>query len=1150
MIQLMKSVVSKIMYPLWHVAEEDEINLPRVPQMRNFMNCTVTILCQDYGLVDDMIYFTSEVVLGGIPLSVGHKVNVLAYQDHESRGWKALRVEKSFDDWEDDSASDCELSKARALIGIVTSCDGEGGMINSSTCFSLSHVCEGFQPIKGDWVRAEYFINPSKWCSQASSVAPLRSRAIDKVQVSSICGRCGVIESSIFFTLDSLCVPNEYCPSTGDVVNAVVVESTQSFYCWRALAMTPVSSSSSKGNLAKNEHVKVDSHLLLEDKGGLEVSKMTNFGSLLLGQTKEILVCIMNHSNQAHILISSGLAGWDRSGQFSLHVPVAHGYEGPVGNLSCPLSLLWRAHARGPYLLLLCSGSLYYGINGSSNTCVSYLSSAEGTWEISIAPGQEMTVAVQCQARILGSCTELLLLHFQSFSIGRLLDVDVHASEELLVKAQTNYMPASQLSLLPSTQLNKDVIAVLPSSLPHKLPRRHLPNFLSRYPVPPSLKECFEHEKDVLLVQPQLAEPLSWHNFQCKFSALLWLEELQAEREMKEFSIHGTFLRKSANYLLLDVPGVADGRPSVSLGDKVLLKRTLANGIELEYTAYISEIYNDELSLRVNLDFHSNYNGEPLDVEFTFNRLTMRRCHAAVERVEHLGEAVLFPQCLVIKPVQLHLEWQQNNTEDETFPSDERDAGAQGVDMVSVGTQTQAGKSSPTFPLSQNGFYFNPALNPHQRAAVKRILTGECRPLPYILFGPPGTGKTVTLLEAILQIHHKLPDSRILVCTPSNSAADLVCSRLHYSGHVPSGNLVRVNASCRLEESIPEEVKSYSHSGEDVFQAAHYRIVITTCSSAGMFYQVGLRVGHFTHVFMDEAGQAMEPECFIPLGLLSEVDGQIVLAGDPMQLGPLVKSKLATVYGLSKSLLERLMSMSLYSRQEKEFGPHGAYNPLLVTKLLINYRSHEAILLLPSRLFYNQELELGSDPKVVESLQNWRGLPTRGFPLMFHGVRGREMREGNSPSWFNPVEAVQVLIYCCQLTRRLYKPVSPFDIGVITPYRKQVEKIRLLLGRAGLLDIKVGSVEEFQGREFLVIIISLVRSNEEIMDQDVHSLLGFISNPKRFNVAITRAKALLIVLGNPHVLVKDPCFAELLQYCEENGAFFGCNLPTELMSQS
>ncbi|KAJ8245605.1 hypothetical protein GJAV_G00272540 [Gymnothorax javanicus] len=304
------------------------------------------------------------------------------------------------------------------------------------------------------------------------------------------------------------------------------------------------------------------------------------------------------------------------------------------------------------------------------------------------------------------------------------------------------------------------------------------------------------------------------------------------------------------------------------------------------------EINEEDLSLRVNAEFQNSYLGEPLDVEFTFNRLTMRRCHCALEQARQFGENVLFPSRVVLQEPLWSGEWAHEEEEEDSGPEEAEKEGCRSpgtrsesilracVDMVSVATQTNPDAVVPRRPIPKSGQYFIPGLNPAQREAVKRILAGECRPTPYILFGPPGTGKTITLIEAILQVYHRIPSSRLLVCTPSNSAADLICLRLHHSGFLHDASLVRVNATCRQEESIQEVLRQYCRAGEDLRHASFHRIVVSTCSSAGMFYQIGLRVGHFTHVFIDEAGQATEPEALIPLGLLSERDGQMVLAGD------------------------------------------------------------------------------------------------------------------------------------------------------------------------------------------------------------------------------------------------------------------------------
>uniref|UniRef100_A0A667WEJ1 RNA helicase n=2 Tax=Myripristis murdjan TaxID=586833 RepID=A0A667WEJ1_9TELE len=1001
----------------------------------------VTQLCLDYGMIDDTVYFTSAEVLGGLPLRVGDTVNCTAIQGGDQGGWKALRVEKSMNAWEDGGTTSLEeyRMQLRPLIGTVTSFDGESGLINQTTSFTLHSLWEGYVPMKGDWVQAKYFVTPTQWTTQAHSVAPLRYCRFDKVRVSSVYGQNGVVEDSVFFSLDSLLLPANYHPSPGDLVNVVMVESSQSFYCWRALCMY-----------------------------------MIPF-SMCVSLSLSLSLSNRNNGSETHRLKCCEFAGWDSEEQFTLGVAKEHTtlrQEEQSDSMSeC---------AFGPSEENIHDAKEVDTENGEAQQETKHFPAVRTEQrEADIAPGDKLSVVVGCQAKNLGSCAELLLLHFSSFTIGRRLEVTVGSKEESLLQPPTPYTPYTAQDTHTGPTTPAHVITV----------SRRLPNFLGNYPVPQALRDCVEARGDVLVVEPCLGEVLSPTNMRSRFSSLLWLEELQAEKELREFTITGAPLSKGSSCLYLEVHGLTEGRPSLNIGDRITLKKPQSGGVVMEYIGYVTEIHDEQVSLRVNSEFQQSICPD-LELYLSFSLW-----------------------CLVLFPTKLTLQ------------------APQFVFFLIDG-------KLPSKPIPCEGHFFNPDLNPPQREAVKRILSGECRPLPYVLFGPPGTGKTVTLIEAILQVYHFLPSSRVLVCTPSNSAADLICIRLHDSGFLHAASLARVNASCRQEEFIPEVLKQYSRAGEDIRHASFHRIVVSTCSSAGMFYNISLQVGHFTHVFLDEAGQATEPEALIPLSLVSERDGQIVLAGDPCQLGPVVKSKLASAFGLGLSLLERLMAGPLYSR--KEWG----YNPKLVTKLMYNYRSHEALLRLPSKLFYQGELCVRAPKAVVDSLCSWKHLPKKGFPLLFHGVRGTEMREGNNPSWFNSGEAVQVMLYCCQLAKKLYNPVDASDIGIIAPYRKQVRKIRVLLGRVGLSDIKVGSVEEFQGQEFLVIILSTVRSNEMLQSDDMQSVLGFLSNPKRFNVAITRPKALLIIVGNPHVLIKDPCFRNLLQYCFDNGAFMGCDPPS------
>eukprot|EP00069_Balaena_mysticetus_P000571 bmy_14630T0 len=990
----MLRLAGKLVAFFWRRAEEPEEEAgPPGPELAEgdtelkTVQGVVTRYCSDYGMIDDLIYFSNEALTSKVLLHVGQEVIAVVEENKVSNGLKAIR-------W-----------MYRLKEGARRS-------------------FPGFKPCKGDWVEAEYWIRPGTWSSEAVSVKPLRYKRVDRVCVSSLCGRNGVINDYIFFTLDSLKLPEGYVPQRHDVVSAVVVESSQSCYVWRALCVTPVQR---RGTSAVEETAdEACGALLLKNKGDIEVTRMTNFGTLKEGESKNVVIWIENKGDIPQNLVSCKLGGWDKAKQFRFQMLDEIQTCPEVSLVSVPekeknfadenINSLDSCRKNRTYQTL--ESSLVnnreaspddYACKGEKEKNVSQKPEPGGL----IPPGGKTLIVVTCDAKNSGRCKELLLLCFSNFIIGRFLEVNVISEEESLIAVREpfSWKKSKSSQVLASTKTTV-VVTMQKRNL-----RRQLPSFLPQYPIPDRLKECVGQKIDILTFQPLLAELLNMSNHKEKFSTLLWLEEIHAEIELKEYNMSGVTLKRNGDLLVLEVPGLAESRPSLYAGDKLILKTQEYSGHVIEYVGYVTEIHEEDVTLKLNPEFEQAYNSEPMDVEFTYNRTASRRCHFALEQVVYLGVKV---------------------------------SGA---------------------PKAREKEFFNPLLNENQKLAVRRILSGDCRPIPYVLFGPPGTGKTVTIIEAVLQVFHALPDSRILVCAPSNSATDLVCLRLHESQALRLGAMVRVNATCRFEE--------------------------------------------------------------------------IVLAGDPMQLGPVIKSRLAMAYGLHVSMLERLMSRPAYLRDEDAFGACGAYNPLLVTKLVKNYRSHSALLALPSRLFYHRELEVCADPGVVTSLLGWEKLLRKGFPLIFHGVRGDEAREGRSPSWFNPAEAVQVMRYCCLLARSISSQVSAGDMGVITPYRKQVEKIKILLRNVDLMDIKVGSVEEFQGQEYLVIIISTVRSNEDIFEDDRY-FLGFLSNSKRFNVAITRPKALLIVVGNPHVLVRDPCFGALLEYSITNGVYTGCNLPPEL----
>ena len=184
----------------------------------------------------------------------------------------------------------------------------------------------------------------------------------------------------------------------------------------------------------------------------------------------------------------------------------------------------------------------------------------------------------------------------------------------------------------------------------------------------------------------------------------------------------------------------------------------------------------------------------------------------------------------------------------------------------------------------------------------------------------PGTGKTITVVECIKQLLAKSPQAKILACAPGNSAADLLA--LHLLGHLNKDELFRFYAPSRFKEQAPDELLPYTFtqsgghfSVPSMDRLKNFKVIVSTCGSAGVFSGVGMARGHFSHIFIDEAGQATEPESFLSIKMLADSKTNVILSGDPKQLGPVIRSGIARELGLEKSYLERLMDRDAYNLQ-------------------------------------------------------------------------------------------------------------------------------------------------------------------------------------------------------------------------------------------
>lgn len=284
-------------------------------------------------------------------------------------------------------------------------------------------------------------------------------------------------------------------------------------------------------------------------------------------------------------------------------------------------------------------------------------------------------------------------------------------------------------------------------------------------------------------------------------------------------------------------------------------------------------------------------------------------------------------------------------------------------------------------------------------------------------------------------------------------------------------------------------------------EVKHFPVIVSTLTSSLKFDRADLQK-HFDYIFIDECAATTEPEVLIPIVGLGcfkyGIYSKIVLIGDHKQLPAIIKSAYAKHLGLDVSLMERMMKLDRYKSD---------IDNRFVTQLLDNYRSHEAILHFSNVEFYDSKLRAKNSSDEVMLGTKWQKLPNKDFPIIFHCNKSPSMVLKKGTSSFNVGEVSIVKGYVDELLKLTIgsHKIIESDIGVVTPYLAQRDKLKKLLPA----DVEVGTSEYYQGREKLIIIISTVKSQASV---------GFLSDERRLNVCLTRAKALMIVVGNSNTL--------------------------------
>ncbi|XP_019641872.1 PREDICTED: helicase with zinc finger domain 2-like [Branchiostoma belcheri] len=432
-------------------------------------------------------------------------------------------------------------------------------------------------------------------------------------------------------------------------------------------------------------------------------------------------------------------------------------------------------------------------------------------------------------------------------------------------------------------------------------------------------------------------------------------------------------------------------------------------------------------------------------------------------------------------------------------------------------------------------------LSVKQKTAVTRIISriGHNDP-PVVLYGPFGTGKTRTMASAAIQLLQQ-PGTNVLIATQSNSAADLYI-RDYFHKHVTSGRSeatpLRVYAKERRLETVDDIVKQYckldpgktSFAMPEMEDIMKHRIVIVTLTTSMYLIRMGIKRGHFTHILLDEAAQAMECETILPL-CLADSTTRIVLSGDHKQMSPKVYSTEACDLSFDKSLLERMVQryISLGKGTEEK-----AKNPFLVM-LTDNYRCCKEIVQFLSQSFYG-----GLNSKSVGQPRH-----PRWYPLTFFSAEGEDKTGDYSTSYFNMAEVLEILERVEQLVEdwpEEWGARSMKDIGVITPYHYQTQIIRKELRQKGLGAVTVEMVNNIQGKQFRAIFISTVRTRATCDPKNDRNSYGFLSDSKLLNTAMTRAQSLVAVVGDPHALCsRGACqrvWQNFISECEKNESLF------------
>ncbi len=757
----------------------------------------LTELLEDNGVIDDQLFFprTFSPKICFKPLAVGDQVQYKATRKSANQQWVITELLHNYghdaETWFDDSNSnqpssrhfEDDASKIRSKdVGKVVQVESGHVLVEmqaeySTETLSFPRNYLDFQPQPGDLLGLDLIL-PTEFLddvknAQILKASPLRTTVITHGVVTSWWSNLkkGLVDFHVYFGAESF--TKSYVPRCHDSVRVHAVECEPSDFnrkCnWRATRVVPKGVGAIREAPMDCSHLQNQSFLdeLTKDKFDIHIEDEIQVGCVQKGQSVSQIVQVFNYSKVSQAsLLKIQIQG--RESQLTRQLTVQ------VNENIFPLKIVPRSKA---LIKMQCFGNDFG------------LTKILATFHFKLNPGSELE---------------------QDFAIGTRIVMDVR--DALLDSLQLGIEP--KLPRFHGANFNvvqsKDVIRG------QRKRSQNGPIFtkkrLQEYPIPKRFASIYYEDDPSALLDhfPYLGEDLCIANYKDKFANLLYLEELEQLEQMSQYCLNQVTFQVQGPYLALEVPGLAEKRPSLAIGDAAIA--TLSNQVGQEpapkFEGCIHEVRSGSVLLMFDQRFHQVYCGEIYDIEFKMSRSQMKKMHQAIDEVvKNFGENVLFPMLVTSttpqvdfvldNPVIRYGKFQAPATKKVLRKS------ALKTGKSLTGTPLGAEWMTPKLPLnlkeaklSKNKIfhkldyefkldkadqvlpYFtqdmldnlksgqivlkwvNSALNPEQKNAVMRILSGQARPLPYIIYGPPGTGKTVTVVEAIIQIFKLRSDSR------------------------------------------------------------------------------------------------------------------------------------------------------------------------------------------------------------------------------------------------------------------------------------------------------------------------------------------------------------------------------------------------------